>query len=269
MAFWDNIRFPYFNMQQLNLDWILTELKRIAGFMPEDGNVGDILMKKSEGAAWEAPEAIDLNINNLPADTEISDNDKLIFYDASAEANRKITPPDLLNSMMSDAYPLMDGTASAGVSKKPARYDHKHPTDTSRQAALSTAQLAAVNSGITAAKVAAYDTIGDYVKIDTANTGNQLVIGSGAVNTVQLDHPMATYLELNFTFYIGSVAAQNRTEITVGVTGTTVNAVFPIASTSGVEWIRFQIDANGLVTFISSSAATVYLGSVVANLKHA
>ena len=147
MAFWDNIRFPYFNMQELNLDWIMKELKRIAGFMPQDGNVGDILTRKSEGAAWEPPEAVNININGLPEDTDIGDNDQLIFYDISAQANRKIKPPNLLDSMMSNGTPLMDGTASPGTSKKPARYDHKHPTDTSRQAALSGAQMNAVNSG--------------------------------------------------------------------------------------------------------------------------
>lgn len=147
MAFWDNIRFPYFNMQELNLDWIMKELKRIAGFMPQDGNVGDILTRKSDGAAWEPPEAVNININGLPEDTEIGENDQLIFYDISAQANRKIKPPNLLDSMMSNGTPLMDGTASPGTSKKPARYDHKHPTDTSRQAALTGAQMNAVNSG--------------------------------------------------------------------------------------------------------------------------
>lgn len=150
MAFWDNIHFPYFNMQELNLDWIMKELKRIAGFMPQDGNVGDILTRKSDGAAWEPPEAVNININGLPEDTEIGDNDQLIFYDISAQANRKIKPPNLLDSMMSNGTPLMDGTGSAGTSKKPARYDHRHPTDTSRQAALSGAQIAAVNSGAAA-----------------------------------------------------------------------------------------------------------------------
>lgn len=147
MAFWDNIRFPYFNMQELNLDWIMNELKRIAGFMPQDGNVGDILTRKSDGASWEPPEAVNININALPEDTEIGENDQLIFYDISAQANRKIKPPNMLDSMMSNGTPLMDGTASPGTSKKPARYDHKHPTDTSRQAALTGVQMNAVNSG--------------------------------------------------------------------------------------------------------------------------
>lgn len=59
----------------------------------------------------------------------------------------------------SDTAPQMDGTAAAGSSADYSRADHVHPTDTSRQAALSAAQLAAVNSGITATKVAAYDAI--------------------------------------------------------------------------------------------------------------
>lgn len=147
MAFFDNIHFPFFTMQELNLDWILKELKRIAGFMPQDGNPGDVLTRKSDGSAWEPPEAVNINIDALPEDTEIGGNDQLIFYDISAQANRKIKPPNLLDSMMSNATPLMDGTGSAGTSKKPARYDHKHPTDTSRQAALTGEQMNAVNSG--------------------------------------------------------------------------------------------------------------------------
>lgn len=269
MAFWNNIKWPYQTMQQLNLDWLLTELKRIAGFMPEDGNVGDVLMKKSEGASWEPPEAIDLNINNLPQDTEMTDTDKLVFYDVSAEANRKIAAPDMLNSMMSNAFPLMDGTASAGTSKKPARYDHRHPTDTSRQAALSSAQLAAANSGITAAKVALYDAIGTRTTLDSVNTSGQLhVIGTGATNTVQLDESIDDFTTIDIILFIGSVAWNNRTELTIGVYGQNVGAtVYPIASTSGVGWICLEISATGLLTFVSSSASDVYLGRIYGNRR--
>lgn len=62
-------------------------------------------------------------------------------------------------STASSTTPKMDGTASVGTETAFARGDHRHPTDTSRQAALSSAQMAAVNSGITSAKVAAYDAI--------------------------------------------------------------------------------------------------------------
>lgn len=147
MGMFDNIKFPFLTHQQLNLDWILSEIKRVMGFFPESGEAGTVLMKTEDGTSWEELAAIDININGVPEDTELTDTDKLIFYDVSSSANRKITAPNLLNSMMSNGTPLMDGTGSAGTSKKPARYDHRHPTDTSRQAALSGAQMSAVNSG--------------------------------------------------------------------------------------------------------------------------
>lgn len=132
MGLFNNMKFPAWTMQQLNLDWILQEIKRVLGFFPETGDSGNVLMKTDDGTAWEPLEAVDLNINALPEDTELTDTDKLVFYDISASANRKITAPNLLNAMMSNGTPLMDGTGSAGTSKKPARYDHRHPTDTSR-----------------------------------------------------------------------------------------------------------------------------------------
>lgn len=50
----------------------------------------------------------------------------------------------------SSAAPAMDGTAAAGSSTDYARADHVHPSDTAKQDALTSSQLAAVNSGITA-----------------------------------------------------------------------------------------------------------------------
>jgi len=156
--------------------------------MPQDGSAGEILMRTADGAAWEPLEAIDVDIKNLPEDMEITDNDQLIFYDISAQANRKIKPPNLLDSMMSNGSPLMDGTASPGTSKKPARYDHKHPTDTSRQAALSGAQMAAVNSGAAANSFnngildIAHGGTGGLLDIAHGGTGGLLDIAHGGTN---------------------------------------------------------------------------------------
>lgn len=58
----------------------------------------------------------------------------------------------------STAAPAMDGTAAAGTSTDYARADHVHPSDTSKQDALTPAQLAAANSGIDSAKVGQIDT---------------------------------------------------------------------------------------------------------------
>lgn len=58
----------------------------------------------------------------------------------------------------STTAPAMDGTGSAGTSNQYARADHAHPSDTSKQNALTTAQLAAVNSGIDSEKVEQIET---------------------------------------------------------------------------------------------------------------
>lgn len=58
----------------------------------------------------------------------------------------------------STANPQMDGTAAPGVSTDYARADHVHPSDTTKQDTLTTAQLEAVNSGVTAAMITALTT---------------------------------------------------------------------------------------------------------------
>ena len=229
MAFFDNVHFPFFTMQELNLDWILKELKRIAGFMPQGGNVGDLLTRKSDGAAWEPPEAVNININALPEDTEIGDNDQLIFYDISAQANRKIKPPNLLDSMMSNGTPLMDGTASAGTSKKPARYDHKHPTDTSRQAALSGSQMNAVNSGAPASSFNS-----GILKTNNGGTGVsdpkavEFAIGDGAAGVSHFGHGIYDPVSRTVRIYLD---ARSTSDIGVNTVLGTIPAQYRPAST--------------------------------------
>lgn len=113
------IRFPFFTMQQLNLDWLMEKIKEILDFMPLEGDAGDVLVRSDDNmsAEWKPFAATELA-------TEV---------------------------------PLMDGTAAVGTSTKAARADHVHPSDTSKQDALTTAQQNAVNSGITYQKVLGYD----------------------------------------------------------------------------------------------------------------
>jgi hypothetical protein len=47
-----NILPPYHSLQELNLDWILTKVKNILRFVPDDGAVGQILRRTSYGAEW-------------------------------------------------------------------------------------------------------------------------------------------------------------------------------------------------------------------------
>lgn len=77
---------------------------------------------------------------NVPTKTSDLTNDSG-FITASAVPNP------------SSAVPVMDGTAAAGSSDDYARADHVHPSDTTKQDALTTAQLAAVDSGINASIV--------------------------------------------------------------------------------------------------------------------
>ena len=39
-------------MQEINLDWILTKIKNILRFVPDDGAVGQILRRTAHGAEW-------------------------------------------------------------------------------------------------------------------------------------------------------------------------------------------------------------------------
>lgn len=133
MGWFDNIRFPYFNQQQLNLDWLLDAVKNALNLLPDDsGDNGDVLTKTSDGTAWEPLAALSIDIHGLPQDTEMATTDELVFYDRSAGANRKIQLADFEENNASSASPRMAGTAAPGTSKLFARGDHVHPTDTSR-----------------------------------------------------------------------------------------------------------------------------------------
>lgn len=48
----NNIFQPYHTMQEINLDWILTKVKNILRFVPDDGSVGQILRRTAHGAEW-------------------------------------------------------------------------------------------------------------------------------------------------------------------------------------------------------------------------
>lgn len=47
-----NIFQPFTSMQELNLDWILTKIKNMLRFLPDDGAVGQILRRTAHGAEW-------------------------------------------------------------------------------------------------------------------------------------------------------------------------------------------------------------------------
>lgn len=90
---------------------------------------------------------------------QLNDNSDAIDAALKENADAIENKPDAADiPAPSTAAPAMDGTAAAGTSTDYARADHVHPSDTSKQDALSAAQLAAANSGIDSAKVAQIET---------------------------------------------------------------------------------------------------------------
>lgn len=90
-------------------------------------------------------------------------------------------------STPSSTTPLMDGTGAVGTETAFARGDHRHPTDTSRQAALSTTQMAAVNSGVTAAKVQAWDGITVPTKTSDLTNDSDFQTGTQVGNAISAE----------------------------------------------------------------------------------
>lgn len=157
MVRWFGASFPFLTMQNLNLDWIMEKLKEILSFMPSDGETGDILVRNPDGAAWHVPESVAIDINGLDASPTIGDNDYIAFFDSTSGTDKKVKASVVKAATLSNDNPVMDGIAAPGISEQGSRSDHVHPSDTSKQDALTPAQLAAVNSGITSEKVADYD----------------------------------------------------------------------------------------------------------------
>lgn len=87
----------------------------------------------------------------------------------------------------STTTPKMDGTAAVGTENAFARGDHRHPTDTTRQAALSTTQMAAVNSGVTAAKVQAWDGITVPTKTSDLTNDSDFQTGTEVGNAISAE----------------------------------------------------------------------------------
>ena len=110
------IKFPFFNSQELNLDWIMLKLKEILKFMPLNGNVGDVLQRKPEGAAWEALSAVSMDIHSLASTTPAS-GDEIPLYDISAQGNRKITVADIQAGLVAPVTSVNTKTGAVVLDK--------------------------------------------------------------------------------------------------------------------------------------------------------
>lgn len=72
------IKYPFPDMQQLNLDWILSRLKAIMKFLPPGGSVGQILRRTSTGAEWSDEGTLEqavTSVNGQTGDVELTASD--------------------------------------------------------------------------------------------------------------------------------------------------------------------------------------------------
>ena len=110
------IKFPFFQTQELNLDWIMLKLKEILKFMPLNGNVGDVLQRKADGAAWEAISAVSMDIHSLSS-TAPATGDEIPVYDISAQGNRKITVADIQSGITAPVTSVNTKTGAVVLDK--------------------------------------------------------------------------------------------------------------------------------------------------------
>lgn len=101
------IEFPYFNMQQLNLDWIIDKIKGMLSFLPDDGTAGQILRRTADGAEWsdETGDSVE-SVNGKTGVVVLDANDILMDDNSSVEDSVN----DIKNAFIHDAATWTDAT---------------------------------------------------------------------------------------------------------------------------------------------------------------
>lgn len=110
------IKFPFLNGQQLNLDWIMQQLRAILNFMPLDqGAVGDVLQRGTSGATWQPLTSVVYDIDGMSPAAEVTTSDELPIYDVSAQGNYKVTVQDILDLAAAAPVSSVNGQTGAVV----------------------------------------------------------------------------------------------------------------------------------------------------------
>lgn len=110
------IKFPFLNGQQLNLDWIMQQLRAILNFMPIDqGAVGDVLQRGTNGATWQPLTSVVYDIDGMSPAAELTTSDELPIYDVSAQGNYKVTVQDVLDLAAAAPVSSVNGQTGAVV----------------------------------------------------------------------------------------------------------------------------------------------------------
>lgn len=106
------IRFPFTSLQQLNLDWLLEQMKKIMQLLPFNGVAGDVLQRTVDGAAWQPIGAVSMDIHGLTSTTPAT-NDELPIYDNDLVGNYKVTVQDLLDMVPAAPVTSVNGQTGA------------------------------------------------------------------------------------------------------------------------------------------------------------
>lgn len=139
--------FPYSNFHDLNLDWLLQQVKELRSDV--DGLIGSATPSNTppvmDGVAAPGSSTNYARGDHVhPTDTSRASATALAD-EVTARTNKDLSLDGDIAAVdakihFSASNPLMDGSATAGFSTDQARADHIHPTDTSRAAAADLTQ---------------------------------------------------------------------------------------------------------------------------------
>lgn len=153
--------------------------------LPATGNeIGDAYTVKYSGSSGTTPDGTEYVWGAVSGTNQWINFSKDSYTKAEVDALLSLKANTADIPTPSTAAPAMDGTAAVGTSTEYARADHVHPSDTSKQDALTAAQLAAVNSGINSAKVEQIETNKNNISTDEAALIE--LVDSGAKNIIEL-----------------------------------------------------------------------------------
>ena len=202
-------KFPYSNLHELNLDWILEQVKKFAGLIPSMETAQadvDEAISSAQTATTTADEAIDLaHQATTNAQSAITTANEAI---TTAEQAIEIAEQATGGALPSDTPPLMDGTASAGQLATYSRSDHVHPSDTSKLSLDGTQAnvnpISNLNDFITG--LAIFDPAGNITNLPNNNTWWLIVSSGNGINTAtQIAYPLsASYTPMTRTMSGGS-----------------------------------------------------------------
>ena len=127
-----NILPPYHSLQELNLDWILTKVKDMLRFLPDDGSVGQILRRTAHGAEWSNEQGGGGAVNSVNGQTG---DVVLTAADVGALPDTTVIPTDTSDLTNTAGFVDAAGAAAAApvqsVNGQTGAVSLTIPTDTS------------------------------------------------------------------------------------------------------------------------------------------